>query len=195
MKFYYILAKHFNFELKNTKKIKTLEIRNMSLRNAIKMINIQKCCSIRIGSIQSILSSLVLSGPFCPLKSNSAHSVVFNPLWSNSVHLGHVGPIPSTLVLFSPFCLLWLYLVLFGPFFPLWSTSILFVTFGLLWLYLVHSVHINLVQSICSYSVHLVPFGPMSIWSIQITLVHFDPSRSIFVHLHNKKVHVWVENT
>ena len=61
MKFYYIWAKLFNFELKNTEKIlrKIVEIRNMSPKNAIKIINIQKSYLIHIGFIWSIMSSLV----------------------------------------------------------------------------------------------------------------------------------------
>ena len=59
MRFYYIWAKLFSFELKNTKKI---NIRNMSPKNAIKMINIQKSYSVHIGSIRSILLSLVQFG-------------------------------------------------------------------------------------------------------------------------------------
>ena len=48
MKVYYFWVKLFSFELKNTKKI---DIRNMSPKNAIKMINIQKSYSVHIGSI------------------------------------------------------------------------------------------------------------------------------------------------
>ena len=57
MKFYYIWAKLFNFELKNTEKIlrKIVEIRNMSPKNAIKIINIQKSYFVHIGSIRSYL--------------------------------------------------------------------------------------------------------------------------------------------
>ena len=73
MRFYYIWAKLFSFELKNTKKKKKIEIRNMNLKNAIKMINIQKYYSVHIGLIMSML-----------------------------VHSTHFGSIWSTLNLFNP---------------------------------------------------------------------------------------------
>ena len=69
MKVYYFWVKLFSFELKNTKKI---DIRNMSPKNAIKMINIQK--------------------------SYSVHSILFGPLWFYWVHYVDIGPILCTLV-------------------------------------------------------------------------------------------------
>ena len=71
MKFYYIWVKIFSFELKNKKKI-DIRNKNMSPKNAIKMINIQKSYLVHIGSIRSILSSSV---PFGPIRSYLVHSV------------------------------------------------------------------------------------------------------------------------
>ena len=74
MKFYYIWAKLFSFELKDTYKI---DIRNMSPKNAIKMINIQK--------------------------SYSVHFVLFDPHWFCLVYVGPIGSLRSTLILLYPF--------------------------------------------------------------------------------------------
>ena len=130
---------------------------------------------------------------FCPLQSTLA---LFGPHWSYSVHISpifvHFSLIQSTLVL-DPFCPHW-------SFWYILSTSVQFVYFSLVWSILLTLVLIcsfNLIQSILvlfgllqSHLILLVP-----IWSIQTTSVHFDPLRSIFVHVHNGKRHVWVERT
>ena len=147
----------------------------MSIKNAIKMINIQKSYSVHIvlfSPICSILSSLfhigslrstlVLFGlhwsysnhlfsPFNPLWSTSDLFGPYGLLWSYSAHSIDFGSIRSTLVLFSPSCPLWSYLVHFSP---IWSNLVLF-------------------DPICSYSGHYVHFGPnLPIYSYSI---HFDP--------------------
>ena len=93
MKFYYIWAKLFSFELKNTKKEeeeKTLVIRNMSPKNAIKKINIQKSYLVHFGFVQS---TLVLFGLVSPLDPILFTSVLFGPHWFYSVHFVHFGPL------------------------------------------------------------------------------------------------------
>ena len=133
MNFYYILAKLFSFELKKKYKELTLDIRNMSPKKVIKMINIQKSYSVLIDSILSIISSLVPFGPFCPLWF---YSVYFGPIWSILSTLILFVPIWSTLVLFISFCPFQFYssilstLILFGHISPHWS-------------YLVHSIHFS----------------------------------------------------
>ena len=122
MRFYYIWAKLFSFELKNTNKI---DIKNMNPENAIKIINIQKSYpvlfsplwfySVQIGPIWSILSS----------------SVLFSRHWSSLVHYGPIRSNMSTLFLICP-------LALFSPH---WSTLSYLVHFGLIRSYFVHSVH------------------------------------------------------
>ena len=73
MKFYYIWTKFFNFEFKKYKENTKINIRNMSPKNAIKMINIQKLYSIHIGFIRSILSSSVQFGPMLSYLVHSIH--------------------------------------------------------------------------------------------------------------------------
>ena len=124
MKFYYIWVKIFSFEFKKKKN------RNMSPKNGVKMINIQK-----------FYSTSVLFGLFCPLRSILVlfglrfsywvqpvqidpilfTLVLFGPCCSYSVHFGFIR---STLVLFVPLCPLWSTMILFGP---IWYYSILFV--------------------------------------------------------------------
>ena len=75
---------------------------------------------VHFGSIQSILSTSVLSGPHC----------FYSVHWVQSVHFGLIWSIQSMLVLFSPFVLIWSTLVhsiLFGP--PC-SYSVHFILFG-----------------------------------------------------------------
>ena len=96
MRFYYIWAKLFSFELKNTNKI---DIKNMNPENAIKIINIQKSYSVlfsplwfysvQIGPIWSILSS----------------SVLFSRHWSSLVHYGPIRSNMSTFYLICPLAL------------------------------------------------------------------------------------------
>ena len=71
---------------------KTLQIRNIIPKNAIKIINIQKFYSV--------------------------HFVHFSPLWFNSIYSVHFGSILSTLVLFGLFSPHWSLSVLFGPHWP-----------------------------------------------------------------------------
>ena len=68
MKFYYIWVKIFSFEFK-----KKIDIRNknMSPKNAIKMINIQK---------SYLADTLVIFGLFFPIRSNL---VLFGPYGHN----------------------------------------------------------------------------------------------------------------
>jgi len=121
---------------------------------------------IHFSPIWAIRSTLVLFGTFCQL-------------WFYSVHFVHFSPIHYTMLLFSPlqsysdhFDLIPSTLDPLGPFCPLQS----------------YSIHLVPIQSIQSYSLHLVHFVSFGrIWSIQITLVHYGPLRSIFVHLNNGK--------
>ena len=61
----------------------------MSPKNAIKMINIQKYYSVHIGSIRSIMSSLVQFGPIQSIMSTRVQFSLFSL-------------IQSTLTLFGP---------------------------------------------------------------------------------------------
>ena len=154
MRFYYIWANLFSFELKNAKKI-----RNMSPKNTIKMINIQKYYLVHIG-----------------------------PIWSTLVHSAYFGSIRSILsyLVLVLFCRRWSYSVLFVPtrftlvhsdlFSPLWSYSVLLVP---IWSYFVHSIHYVPFGPFVFTSVDLDHFD-----SFVFTLVHFNLLRSIFVHLH-----------
>ena len=144
MKFYYIWAKIFSFELKKKKKKKlkdTLEIRDISLKNAIKMINIQKYYLVHIGSIQSNLFHLVLFSLFYPLKFYSVQfdrsSQSYSSVNFSSIQSVHIVSIWSTLVLFGPFSLLWSYSMHFVYFDSIWSY------FDPHWSYSVHSVHFD----------------------------------------------------
>ena len=137
MKFYYIWAKLFSFELKNTYKI---DIRNMSPKNAIKMINIQKSysvhfvlfnphsfCLVYVGPTGSISSTLIQLYPIMSYLIHICYIIIFNPFSPPWLYLVHIGPIQSTLltsVLFSPLHSLLFYLVDSGP---IWSTMALFV--------------------------------------------------------------------
>ena len=137
MKFYYIWAKLFSFVKKNTYKI---DIRNMSPKNAIKMINIQKSysvhlvlfdphwfCLVYVGLIGSIRSTLILLYPFKSYSIHICYIIIFNPFSPPWLYLVHIGPIQSTLltsVLFSPLYSLLFYLVDIGP---IRSTMALFV--------------------------------------------------------------------
>ena len=143
MKFYYIWAKLFSFELKKKKLKYTLEIRDIGLKNAIKMINIQKYYLVHIGSIQSNLFHLVLFSLFYPLKF---YSVQFNRS-SRSYSSVNFSSIQSVHIVS-----IWSTLVLFGPFSLLWSYSMLFVYFGSIWSYF---------DPHWSYSVHFVHFDPL----------------------------------
>ena len=87
-------------------------------------------CLVHFGFIQSILSTLFLSGSYL---SYSTHSVKFGPNRS----------ILSTLVLFSPFGLIWSTLVLLGP---IWCTTV----------HLVQLSPFGPIQPIC---VHFSPFS------------------------------------
>ena len=144
MKFYHIWAKFFSFEFKNTKKTlkQSLEIRNMSPKNAIKVINIQKSYSIQIGSIQSI----------CPLLSNVVLFSSFSPLKFYSVQFDPLSCIQSTLDLFGPYQ----------------SYSVHLVHFDLLQSYLSHSVHIGPIWSILFTFVLFSPFYPLQSHSVHI---------------------------
>ena len=120
---------------------------------------------------------MVLFSPFGPLKFYSIqfgpHSVLFSPYWFYSVHFIHFDLLQSYLshlVHIGPFQLISLIFVLFSPFYRLWShwvhiapnqfglsTSVLF---DLLRSNMSTSVLFNplvLIQSIQSYSVHLIP--------------------------------------
>ena len=211
MKFYYIWTKLFNFEFKNTNKIE-IKIWNMSPKNAIKIINIQKFYSVHFGLIRS---TLVLFSPF-------------SPHWFYSMHFKSVR---SKLVQFGPFCPLWFYLVDVGPILstsvllgPIWSYSVLFVPIRSITLTLVlicpfvltrsHSVHFRRLWSNSVYSVKFGPFSPFHstlvhfiqlspFWSIPSNSVHwihfglFGPiwsNRSNSAYL-NGKIQVWVEST
>ena len=121
MRFYYIWAKLFSFELKNTNKI---VIKNMNPENAIKIINIQKSYSVlfsplwfysvQIGPIWSILSS----------------SVLFSRHWSSLVHYGPIRSNMSTLFLICPLALFQSTLVHLVLFSPVRSYSVIFCPFG-----------------------------------------------------------------
>ena len=152
MKFYYIWAKLFNFEFKNTNKIE-IKIWNMSPKNTIKMINIQKFYSVHFGLIRSILFSSVHFGF---IWSTLVLFSPFSPHWFYSIHFKSVR---STLVPFGPFCPLWSTLVLLEPFSPHRSSS-------------VHSIHFDSIWSILI----LVLFSWR--WSYSI---HFGPTRSDLV--------------
>ena len=141
MRFYYICAKLFSFELKNTKKNNKIDIRSMSPKNAMKIINIQKSYSVYIGSIWS---NLIQFSPLCLLKLYSVHSVLFNPHWLYSVH---IRPILSISVLFGLFC-------------PLSSYSIDSIYFGSIWPY---SVYIGPIWSILSTLIHFSPIRSTSV--------------------------------
>ena len=80
-----------------------------------------------LGPIWSILSTLVLFGPLCPLQSYSVH----------------IGPIRSSMSTS----------ILFGPFLSILSTLFLF---GPLQSYSIHLVSISSILSIWSNSVHLI---------------------------------------
>ena len=112
--------------------------------------------------------------------------VLSSPNWSNFVHF---SPTRSTLVLFNSFFPFWFTSVLFSPFCPLRPFHFTLVLFGPLcplW-------SLSIQSYLASFWSPSVLFGPLcSIWS---NLVHFDPLGSFFVHLHNKKVYVWVEST
>ena len=149
------------------------------------MINIQKSYSVQIGSIQSILSSLVQFGPMQSIRSYLYHSVHFTSIQSTSVHSVHFRPILSTLVLFS---LRWFYLVHFSPIQsilptlsylvhsnPIWSILSTLVLFGPHWFNLIHFVHLSLIQST------LVLLRPLQ-FSLS-TSVLFSPIWSCSVHL------------
>ena len=124
----------------------------------------------------NFLSTLVHIGSF------RSTLVLFCPLRSYSVHIGPRS-ILSTLVFlvqsihFGPVCY-------FSPVWSILSTLVLICPFNLIRSILV------LFSLLRSHLILLVP-----IWSIQTISVHFDPLRSIFVHLHNGKRHVWVEST
>ena len=141
MKFYYIWAKLFSFELKKKKLKYTLEIRDIGLKNAIKMINIQKYYLVHIGSIQSNLFHLVLFSLFYLLKFYSVQfdrsSQSYSSVNFSSIQSVHIVSIWSTLVLFGPFSLLWSYSMLFVYFGSIWSY------FDPHWSYSVHSVHFD----------------------------------------------------
>ena len=112
--------------------------------------------------------------------------VLSSPNWSNFVHF---SPTLSTLVLFNSFFPFWFTSVLFRPFCPLRTFHFTLVQFGQLcplW-------SLSVQSYLASFWSPSVLFGPLcSIWS---NLVHFDPLGSFFVHLHNKKIYVWVEST
>ena len=110
MKFYYIWAKLFSFESKNTYKI---DIRNMSHKNAIKMINIQKSYSVHFVLFNPHWFCLVYVGPIGSIRSTL---ILFYPLMSYSVHIGYIQSIH--LFLFSPY-------VHLGPNLSIHSYSIL----------------------------------------------------------------------
>ena len=158
MQFYYILAKVFSFELKKIQTKYTLVVRNMSIKNAIKMINIQK--------------------------SYSVHIVLFSPIWSILSSLFHIGSLRSTLVLFG---LHWSYSNhQFSPFKPLWSTSDLFGPYGLLWSYSAHSIDFGSIRSTlvlfspsCPFWSYLVHFSPT--WSYSILFVPIQAIMSTLV--------------
>ena len=84
-----------------------------------------------LGPIRSILSTLVLFGPLCPLQSYSVH----------------IGPIRSSMSTS----------ILFGPFLSILSTPFLF---GPLQSYSIHLVSISSILSIWSTLFHLVQFSP-----------------------------------
>ena len=69
MKFYYIWVEIFSFELKKKKKI-DIKNKNMSPKNAIKMINIQK---------SYLAHTLVIFGLFFPIRSNLVLFGLYGP--------------------------------------------------------------------------------------------------------------------
>ena len=129
MKFYYITF-GLNSLVLSYKKIQTkqtLEIRNMSFKNEIKMINIQKLYLVHIGPI---LSTSFIFGPFCLLW---LYSVDIGPIWSTLVLFNpirfylflssllqsysvHLGSIQSTLFPFGPLHSIWSICVHYDPF-------------------------------------------------------------------------------
>ena len=101
-----------------------------------------------------------------------------------SVHL-------STLILFGPNCFYLVHFVHFGLFISHWSYSVHCVHFGPNLFIRSYSVYFSPIK--CPIWSPLVQFGLLcSIWS---NSVYFHPLRSFFVHLHNKKIYVWVKNT
>ena len=160
MKFYYIWAKLFSFELKNTYKI---YIRNMSPKNAIKIINIEKYYSVHFVLFDPHWFCLVYIGPIGSIRSTL---ILFYPFKSYSIHIGYIQSIQSTLALFGPY---WSYSVHSINFGLIQSTLFTSVLFSWYWSYSVHYgpicsylVHISTLVLICpivliqSYSVHLV---------------------------------------
>ena len=158
--------------------------------------------------LRSIQSTLTLFGPhwsysvhFGPIRF---HYVYFGSICFYSVNIGPILSILSTLIQFSPIQAIRSTLVLFGPFCLLWFYSVhpILSTFVPTRSSLVQSIQFGPIRSISvpfgpfcplqSYSVHFIPFGPIQ--SIQITSIHFGPLRFIFVHLHNGKIHVWIES-
>ena len=132
--------------------------------------------SVQVGSIRSIMSTLVLFGLFSLSGPNRSILVLFGPIClSYSVQFGHIR---FTLVLFG---LIWsnsVDLVLFGllrsiffysvQFGPIRSTLALFGPLCSLWFYLVHYVHFGPIRSIPSNS---VLFSPIWFYSVQFGLI------------------------
>ena len=124
MKFYYIWAKLFSFESKNTYKI---DIRNMSHKNALKMINIQKSYSVHFVLFNPHWFCLVYVGPIGSIRSTL---ILFYPLMSYSVHIGYIQSIQSILDLFGPY---WSYSVNSIHFSPIQYTQFTSVLFSRFW--------------------------------------------------------------
>ena len=117
----------------------------------------------------SVLCTLVLFRPFCPLSSYLVHSVHFGliqSILSNLVLLGLLCPLWLTSVLFGPFGILWFYSVHFFHFGPIQLYWSCLVHFGLIWSYSVHFSTLVLVL-ICPFLFHISP--------IQSTLFLFGP--------------------
>ena len=159
MKFYYIWAKLFSFESKNTYKI---DIRNMSHKNALKMINIQKSYSVHFVLFNPHWFCLVYVGPIGSIRSTL---ILFYLLMSYLVQIGYIQSIQSTLDLFGPYWSYSVHSIQFGPIQYTLFTSVLFSRY---WSYSVH------YGPICSYLVH------MSTW---VLIFPFILIQSYLVHL------------
>ena len=143
MKFYYIWAKFYNFELKNIKKI---DIRNKKYepwkfnkngKYSHWFYLVHSNIFGPYGPNRSIQSYLVYSVYLSSIRSNS---ILFIALRSYLVHSVHIGSIRSIFVLFCPLRSILSTLVhfsLFGSFSALWSYSF---HFGSIWSILSTSV-------------------------------------------------------
>ena len=101
--------------------------------------------SFQFGPVRSILSTLILFGPFSPIYSILSTKVIFGPIWpiwSYSAQFSLFSPHWSNFVHIGPLNPQWFYSVHVGPIQSILSTLVLFGLFVLIRSYLVHIVSI-----------------------------------------------------